>query len=310
MKISDLLKLSTDNLRRRKGRTALTVIGVVVGTCAIVVMISLGIATNRRTDEMLSTWSDLTQIQVYSYSENPDTPALDDKMITQFKGMENVVAATPLYSFQNMNAKVVAGKKNRYSMYMNAVGMDVDALEPMGIELISGSYLTGQTLGRNKIPVLVGEDTAYQFEDTKKSYRNPGRYRWKETDENGNVTEILASYDPESRGGDPADGRKVKGATIHWVDAANCCDAEIRLYGNLFSDSDPDAADKDYLSCLNPDSLEVLQNCKLEKMLESAVAPAQYQFLRSGYFCVDSKDSTPEHLVFNRAVSLKDGFKK
>lgn len=129
-------------------------------------------------------------------------------------------------------------------------------------------------------------------------------------DENGNVTEILASYDPESRGGDPADGRKVKGATIHWVDAANCCDAEIRLYGNLFSDSDPDAADKDYLSCLNPDSLEVLQNCKLEKMLESAVAPAQYQFLRSGYFCVDSKDSTPEHLVFNRAVSLKDGFKK
>ena len=92
--------------------------------------------------------------------------------------------------------------------------------------------------------------------------------------------------------------------------AANCCDAEIRLYGNLFSDSDPDAADKDYLSCLNPDSLEVLQNCKLEKMLESAVAPAQYQFLRSGYFCVDSKDSTPEHLVFNRAVSLKDGFKK
>jgi len=188
MKISDLLKLSTDNLRRRKGRTALTVIGVVVGTCAIVVMISLGIATNRRTDEMLSTWSDLTQIQVFSYSENPDTPALDDKMVAQFKEMENVVAATPLYNFQSMNANVVAGKKDRYSMYMyNAVGMDVDAIEPMGIELVSGSYLTGQSLGRNKIPVLVGEDTAYQFEDTKKSYRNPDRYRWKETDENGNV---------------------------------------------------------------------------------------------------------------------------
>lgn len=169
MKISDLLKLSTDNLRRRKGRTALTVIGVVVGTCAIVVMISLGIATNRRTDEMLSTWSDLTQIQVFSYSENPDTPALDDKMVAQFKEMENVVAATPLYNFQSMNANVVAGKKDRYSMYMyNAVGMDVDAIEPMGIELVSGSYLTGQSLGRNKIPVLVGEDTAYQFEDTKK----------------------------------------------------------------------------------------------------------------------------------------------
>ena len=97
MKISDLLKLSTDNLRRRKGRTALTVIGVVVGTCAIVVMISLGIATNRRTDEMLSTWSDLTQIQVFSYSENPDTPALDDKkMCIRDRYLHSRRAVSPL----------------------------------------------------------------------------------------------------------------------------------------------------------------------------------------------------------------------
>ena len=129
-------------------------------------------------------------------------------------------------------------------------------------------------------------------------------------DADGNVTEVLATYDPESRGGDPADGRKVKGATIHWVDANNCADAEVRLYSNLFSDPDPDAADKDYISCLNPDSLEVLTGCKLEKMLEGAAAPAQFQFLRMGYFCVDSKDSSPEHLVFNRAVALKDSFKK
>ncbi len=188
MKIADLIKLSTDNLRRRKGRTALTVIGVVVGTCAIVVMISLGIATNRRTDEMLATWSDLTQIQVYSYSNNPDTPALDDKMITNFKGMEHVVASTPLYRFQNMNANVVAGKKDRYESYAwNIIGMDLESIEPMGIELVSGGYLTDQTYGRNKIPVLVGEDYAYNFEDTRKSWRNPDRYRWKETDENGNV---------------------------------------------------------------------------------------------------------------------------
>ena len=129
-------------------------------------------------------------------------------------------------------------------------------------------------------------------------------------DADGNVTEILATYDPESRGGDPADGRKVKGATIHWVDANNCADAEVRLYSNLFSDEDPDAADKDYIKCMNPNSLEVLHGCKIEKMLENAVAPAQFQFLRMGYFCVDSKDSTPEHLVFNRAVALKDSFKK
>ena len=128
-------------------------------------------------------------------------------------------------------------------------------------------------------------------------------------DENGNVTEILCEYDPNSRGGDPADGRKVKGATLHWVDAATAVDAEVRLYDNLFSDPDPDAGDKDFIECLNPNSLEVLPNAKVERSLANAVAPNSYQFMRQGYFCVDSKDSTPGHLVFNRSVSLKDSFK-
>ena len=86
-------------------------------------------------------------------------------------------------------------------------------------------------------------------------------------------------------------------------------DAEVRLYDNLFLDADPDAGDKNFLDCLNPASLEVLKGCKLEAMLSSAAAPAHYQFLRLGYFCVDSKDSKPGALVFNRAVSLKDSFK-
>ncbi|MCI5754377.1 MAG: glutamine--tRNA ligase/YqeY domain fusion protein [Clostridiales bacterium] len=129
-------------------------------------------------------------------------------------------------------------------------------------------------------------------------------------DEAGNVVEVLATYDPDSRGGDPADGRKVKGATLHWVDAQTACDAEVRLYDNLFSDPDPDSADKDYIDCMNPHSLEVLTGCKLERALAGARAPADFQFLRQGYFCVDSKDSTPEHPVFNRAVALKDSFKK
>jgi len=128
-------------------------------------------------------------------------------------------------------------------------------------------------------------------------------------DENGNVVEILATYDPESRGGDPADGRKVKGATIHWVDAENCCDAEVRQYDNLFNDPDPDAAGKDFLACLNEKSLEVLTGCKVEAGLRDAKAPASYQFMRLGYFCPDSKDCAPGHLVFNRSVSLKDSFK-
>ena len=127
-------------------------------------------------------------------------------------------------------------------------------------------------------------------------------------DADGNVTEVLCEYDPNSRGGDPADGRKIK-STIHWVDANTAVDAEVRLYSNLFSDPEPDAADKNFLDCLNPESLKVLTGCKLEAGLEKAAAPAAYQFMRLGYFCPDSKDSTPEHPVFNRSVSLKDSYK-
>ena len=127
-------------------------------------------------------------------------------------------------------------------------------------------------------------------------------------DENGSVTEILCEYDPDSRGGDPADGRKIK-STIHWADARTAKDAEVRLYSNLFTDPDPDAADKNFLDCLNPDSLEVLTGCKVEAGLVGAEAPAAFQFMRLGYFCPDSKDSTPEHPVFNRSVSLKDSYK-
>ena len=141
-------------------------------------------------------------------------------------------------------------------------------------------------------------------------------------DENGNVTEVLCTYDPDSRGGDPADGRKVKGATLHWVDAANCLDAEVRLYDNLFSDEQPDGPDKDFLDCLNPDSLTVLTGCKVEPEMQKVAAEFDkkenragtnaptFQFMRLGYFCLDNRDSTADHMVFNRSVSLKDSFKK
>ena len=126
-------------------------------------------------------------------------------------------------------------------------------------------------------------------------------------DEKGNVVEVYAEYDPESRGGNPADGRKIK-STIHWVDAKNAEDAEIRLYDNLFTVEDPDAGD--FLELLNPDSLKVLTGCKVEAGLKTAKPGESFQFMRQGYFCVDNKDSAEDHLVFNRSVSLKDGFKK
>ena len=128
-------------------------------------------------------------------------------------------------------------------------------------------------------------------------------------DADGNIVEIQATYDPDSRGGNPADGRKVKGATIHWVDAATAVDAECRLYDNLFSDAALDAADKNFLDCMNPASLEIVTGCKVEAGLAGAAAPANFQFMRVGYFCLDSKDSAPGHLVFNRSVGLKDSFK-
>ena len=138
----------------------------------------------------------------------------------------------------------------------------------------------------------------------------------------GSVEEIYATYDPESRGGDPADGRKVKGATIHWVDSKTAVDAEVRLYGNLFSDAQPDGPDKNFLDCLNPDSLTVLTGCKVEAALveeakkydaegggRTAKTAPGFQFMRVGYFCMDSRDCRADHLVFNRSVLLKDGFK-
>lgn len=128
-------------------------------------------------------------------------------------------------------------------------------------------------------------------------------------DEAGNVTEIFAEYDPESRGGTPADGRKVKGATIHWVDAVTAVDAEVRLYDTLFSDPEPDSGEKSFLDHLNPNSLEILSQAKVEASLANAAPPAAFQFLRQGYFCVDSKDSRPGHPVFNRSVGLKDSFR-
>ena len=141
-------------------------------------------------------------------------------------------------------------------------------------------------------------------------------------DESGRVVEVLCTYDPDSRGGDPADGRKVKGATLHWVDAENCLDAEVRLYDNLFSDATPDGPDKDFLDCLNPDSLTVLTGCKVEPEMRrvaedfdrqadrTGVNAPTFQFMRVGYFCMDNRDCTAEHLVFDRSVSLKDSFKK
>ena len=129
-------------------------------------------------------------------------------------------------------------------------------------------------------------------------------------DAEGNIVELHCSYDPASKGGNSPDGRKVKG-TIHWVSAKHAIDAEVRLFDRLFSKENPEDVEEGqtFLDNINPDSLQVLQNCKLEPELAKAQVMDKMQFERLGYFCVD-KDSTPEHLVFNRSCTLKDSWSK
>ncbi len=136
------------------------------------------------------------------------------------------------------------------------------------------------------------------------------RYLSCEKDEKGEVIRVHCSYDPETKGGNAPDGRKVKG-TIHWVSADNCVDAEVRLYDRLFLVENPSDEEGvgDFSENLNPNSMEIVSNCKIEKDLANRAAGETFQFMRQGYFCIDP-DSTPEHPVFNRTVPLKDSWAK
>ncbi len=126
-------------------------------------------------------------------------------------------------------------------------------------------------------------------------------------DENGNITEIHCTYDPETRSGSGFEGRKVKG-TIHWVSAESAIDAEVRLYENLI-DEEKGKLNEDGTLNFNPNSLTILSNCKLEAAFKEAKKGESFQFLRHGFFCVDTKDTTDDKLVFNRIVSLKSSYK-
>jgi glutaminyl-tRNA synthetase len=130
-------------------------------------------------------------------------------------------------------------------------------------------------------------------------------------EQTGEVIELRCSWDPASRGGDAPDGRKVHG-TIHWVSADHAVDAEVRLYDRLFNAENPVAESEagDFIAHLNPSSLEIVDGAKLEPSLAGAASGSRYQFERLGYFCVDTRDSTDERLVFNRTISLRDSWAK
>ncbi len=183
------------------------------------------------------------------------------------------------------------------------------------------------SMGSRKVPfsrVLNIEQDDFQEDPPKKFFRlAPGRevrlryayfvtcVRVVKDEQTGEVVELHCTYDPQTRGGDSPDGRKVKG-TLHWVSAAHALKAEVRLYDHLFTKPNPgDEKDgTDFKTCLNPDSLEALTSCRVEPCLKGAAPRSRYQFERLGYFCVDSKDSSDEKLVFNRTVTLRDTWAK
>ncbi|MBR5709120.1 MAG: glutamine--tRNA ligase/YqeY domain fusion protein [Thermoguttaceae bacterium] len=179
-----------------------------------------------------------------------------------------------------------------------------------------------ESAGTRQVPMsrtIYIEKTDFMEEPVKGYFRlAPGkevRLRWAYylkcedfvKDENGEVVELICTYDPETKGGQSPDGRKVKG-TIHWVDAASAIDAEVRLYDKLLLCQSLSDVEGDWLEQLNPDSLKVLTGCKVEPALATVQPGYRCQFERTGYFCCDP-DSTPEKLVFNRTVSLKDSWK-
>ena len=163
MKISDEISLSARNLLRRKGRTALTLVGVVIGTCMVVLMISLGIAQTKTNEEMLQSWGDLTQVQIYGYGTMVGSDGkplyLDDAAIANIKQIPHVAAATPYAQAYNLEGTITAGRNDRYTMEIyNLIGIDPTALEPMGFALQSGSWLTNTPASEKaaKLQILVG----------------------------------------------------------------------------------------------------------------------------------------------------------
>ena len=211
-------------------------------------------------------------------------------------------------------------KKARTMAVLNPVKLVIDNYPEDQIEMLEvQNNLENPELGSRQVPFgreLYIEREDFMEEPVRKYFRMfPGNevrlmnayFVTCEKDENGNITVIHGTYDPESKGGNSPDGRKVKG-TIHWVAAKTAVKAECRLYENLI-DEEKGVYNEDGSMNLNPNSLTVLKECYLEPSLKDAKAYDSFQFVRNGFFCVDAKDSKEDALVFNRIVSLKSSFK-
>jgi glutaminyl-tRNA synthetase len=297
-------------------------------------------------DRLNLTYTLLSKRKLLQLVQNGHVRSWDDPRMPTLSGMRRR-GYTP-ESIRNFCAAIGVSKTNgiiELAMLEHYLREDLNKRAPRvmavlrPLKVVIDNYPEGQTeemdavnnpedlsAGTRKVPfsrVLYIEQDDFRENPPKQYYRlSPGRevrlrYGYFITctqvvkdEKTGEVVEVHCTYDPATRGGNAPDGRKVK-ATIHWVSAAHAIDAEVRLYENLFTKENPDdaAEGQDFTANLNPNSLEVIANAKLEHSLANATQGRGYQFERLGYFCVD-KDSKPDKLVFNRTVPLKDTWAK
>ena len=267
-------------------------------------------------------WDDPRLVSIAALRRRGFTPE-SLKMFVELCGISKANSSVDYAMLEYCIREDLKMKKSRMMAVLDPVKVVIDNYPEGQTEYLDVvNNLENEALGSRKIPFsreLYIEREDFMEEPPKKYFRMfPGNEvrlmnayfvtcNSFEKDVDGNVTVIHCTYDPASRGGNSPDGRKVKG-TIHWVSAAHAVPATVRLYENIV-DEEKGVYNEDGSLNLNPNSLTVLKNCMVEESLTGAKAYDSFQFVRQGFFCVDTKDSTPEQLVFNRIVSLKSSFK-
>ncbi len=273
-------------------------------------------------DSIVDGWDDPRLVSIAALRRRGYTPESLKKFV-ELVGVAKANSSVDYAMLEYCIREDLKLKKARMMAVLDPVKLIIDNYpEGQTEELSIPNNLENEELGERKVPFgreLYIEREDFMEEPPKKYFRlfpgNEVRLMGAyfvtctgcEKDENGNVTVIHATYDPETKSGSGFTGRKVKG-TIHWVAADTALEVECRLYENIV-DEEKGKLNEDGSLNLNPNSLTVLKTCYVEPALKDVRAYDSFQFMRNGYFCVDSKDSTPEHLVFNRIVSLKSSFK-
>ena len=273
-------------------------------------------------DKIVDGWDDPRLVSIAALRRRGFTPE-SIKMFVDLCGISKANSSVDYAMLEYCIREDLKMKRSRMMAVLDPIKLVIDNYPEGEVEYLDvANNLENEELGSRKVPFgreIYIDREDFMEEPPKKYFRMfPGNeVRLMNAyfvtcnsfvkDENGKVTEIHCTYDPASRGGNSPDGRKVKG-TIQWVSAEKNVKAEIRLYENIV-DEEKGVYNEDGSLNLNPNSLTVLKDCYVEENLADAKAYDSFQFVRQGFFCVDAKDSTPEHLVFNRIVSLKSSFK-